>query len=142
MVYVAWCHTKGIWVAAIPNETPTQHMVGRTAEGKPIWRRKKKASGVAKAMGVSEGFPDTLTVVPCSDGQCRLLAIEFKSPKLRPKGKPKPGCAYGVRPEQRAWLDQLERCMGVGTLVAYSAEDAIGYVEQLMHDIDFFKTNA
>lgn len=69
-----------------------------------------------KRMGQSRGFPDYTIVLPN-----RVVFLEMKRAK---KSLSK------VSPEQQAWIDALNDCIGVEAVVCYGCAEAIEFVER------------
>jgi hypothetical protein len=164
IIILKFCQLRNIPVAATPNETPAQDIVGRTEQGKPIWKPRFKTAREAKAKGASKGFPDLTIIAPCGDGASRVIFIELKDPALRPKKlKPLRGIngvfqiqnylfselnwqdkkgnekktLAGVKREQIFWLRDLDAAREVGAYVCYGAEEAIIILDWLSKKTDF-----
>lgn len=126
-----------------PLEDEEQRLLAKALDAIPglLWchvpnggHRLQGAAGALKAQGVKRGVPDVLIFTPPPGRpEAKGVALELKRACHRPK-RPRqgarpwaPGC-FG--PEQRTWLEALERA-GWVVLVAFGAADALRQVDAL-----------
>jgi len=94
-------------------------------------RRTREGAGVLRRMGAKPGFPD-LVILTQAPRTGQPVVIEMKRPDAAPaEPRRDPPWSYSVfSPEQQTWLACL-RDLGWASLVAYSAEEAIGLLAGL-----------
>lgn len=98
----------------IPHETPMVTMIGRTPEGKPIWKKNRKQAQRKKSEGVRAGVPDYIIVT-----RSESIFLELKTKK----GKPSQ--------EQIEWIMAL-RATGMIAEVCYGADEAILFINNFI----------
>lgn len=96
-----WLLMSGYKYTHIPNETYTTFMGTKMKN---------------KRMGVKKGIPDYMIVVPNKG----LVFIEMKRQK---GGK--------VSPEQKEWIEELNKIDNIEATVCYGAEQAIEFISSL-----------
>jgi hypothetical protein len=94
-------------------------------------RLTKAQAGKAKAAGMEAGDPDLIIWQPppvfrLLNSACPGMAIEMKSPELKPKTE-RAGEFSGARPEQRARLEML-RSFGWHVVVAWGVDDVLAKI--------------
>jgi len=107
---------KGYKYTAIPNNTFT-----------PSWGQKIKN----KSMGLMKGFPDLVVILPFANGNRHLIAIELKKAKLTLKSGKLSSSNSTTYPEQQEWVDELNKCEGIGAYICYGAEEAKNLIKTL-----------
>jgi hypothetical protein len=104
---VAYLRVRGYKFTHIPNET------GGSMEARRRAIRMKQ-------QGTAKGVPDYMILIPGSEGNGLLLAVEMK----RTKGGT-------LSPEQREWIDALNALgQNVAAVVCKGADEAITVIEQ------------
>lgn len=112
--FAEWLTANNIVHTAIPNSFFSK---------KTNWGMIKKFH----AEGWNAGIPDILCIVPHYDGEMRLVFVEMKDTKLKPKRKGK----GGVKPIQQKWINDLNACKEVGAFVAWGCDEAITIIKTL-----------
>jgi len=121
IVFIEWLKEKKIRHTAIPMST---------------WTSSFQQMRKNKILGVVEGFPDIVCIVPCLDKEKRLISIELKKKRKYGKKGQEIGNGSRVSDAQKEWIDALNECKSVGAFVCYGSEEAIGIISQVMNEND------
>lgn len=100
---VDWLEARKIKFSAIPNST---------------WTTSKKQKMRNYRSGLRRGMPDLLILLPCG-----VLFIEMKR-AIKSKSS--------LKPEQKEWIDAINKTPGAEAHVCYGASEAIAIIERFI----------
>lgn len=133
-IFTKWLELNWLEVSwHIPNETPTKRKVVDPNSWRISWVGGWATNAKNKRKGVKKWIPDHLVVIPahlCSEDRDLLLFVEMK----RQNGVPS-----DVKPEQRVWLEALDKVADVATFVAFGAKPACEFVAQYLKNPKMFE---
>lgn len=113
-----WLDMKKIKFTSIPNSTYTTS-----------WNQKSKNI----MEGLRGGFPDLIIIVPCGDGEKRVVCIEMKSPSLQSKNNATSGCSN----LQKQWIHEINLCKECSAFVCYGFKHAKKIINGLIKQKNF-----